>query len=56
MSDTATEDLKGTAKEMAGKLTGSDQMVKEGQAQQEKAEHAEKAAEAKQEQDQHSGS
>ncbi len=56
MSDHATEDLKGTAKEMAGKLTGSDEMVKEGQAQQEKAEHAEKAENAKDKQDAHSGS
>ncbi len=56
MSDNSTENLKGTAKEMAGKVTGSDEMVKEGQAQQEKAEHKEKADKAEKKQDAHSGS
>ncbi len=55
MSDPATEKAKGTAKEIAGKVTGSDEWVKEGQAQQEKADAEEKARRAKDEQDRHSG-
>ena len=55
MSDTTAENVKGTAKEIAGKLTGSDEMVKEGQAQQEKAAAQEKADRAAREQDAHSG-
>lgn len=43
MADNAAEELKGTAKEMAGKLLGDDDKVKEGQAQQERAEAAEDA-------------
>lgn len=43
MTDHETEDLKGTAKELAGKLVGDDDTVKEGQAQQERAEKAEEA-------------
>lgn len=48
--DTDAEKLKGTLKETAGKVTGSDEMVKEGQAQQDKASAQEdkKSAEAKQ--------
>ena len=56
MADNDAEDLKGTAKEMAGKLTGSDEMAKEGQAQQEKAEAEEKAEQAESKQEKHSGS
>ena len=41
--DHAAEELKGTAKELAGKLTGDDDKVKEGQAQQERADAAEDA-------------
>lgn len=41
--DNAAEDLKGTAKELAGKLLGDDDKVKEGQAQQERADAAEDA-------------
>lgn len=55
MSDNASEELKGKAKEMAGKITGSDEMVREGQAQQEKAEAKEKAEEAEARQERHSG-
>lgn len=43
MADNAAEELKGTAKELAGKLTGDDDKVKEGQAQQERADAAEEA-------------
>lgn len=50
------EKLKGTAKEIAGKVTGSDEWVREGQAQQDKAEAERRAEEAEQEQDRHSGS
>ena len=53
--DKAAEKAKGTAKEVAGKLTGSDELAKEGQAQQKKAEHEEKAEEAEREQERHSG-
>ena len=56
MSDRETEKLKGTAKEIAGKVTGSDEWVREGQAQQEKAEAEEEAERAEQQQDRHSGS
>ena len=55
MSDPKAENAKGTAKELAGKLTGSDEMVKEGQAQQEKATAQEKAEQAEREQDRRSG-
>ena len=55
MSDPNAENVKGTAKELAGKLTGSDEMVKEGQAQQKKAAAKRKAEEAEREQDRHSG-
>lgn len=55
MSDPTAENAKGTAKELAGKLTGSDEMVREGQAQQEKAEAEEKARQAEREQDRRSG-
>ena len=55
MSDNTAENIKGTAKEIAGKITGSDEMVKEGQAQQEKAAAQEEADRAAAEQDRHSG-
>ena len=55
MSDPEAEKVKGTAKEMAGKVTGSDEMVKEGQAQQERAEAEQKARRAEDEQARHSG-
>ena len=53
MSD--TEKIKGTAKEIAGKLTGSDELAREGQAQQKEAEHREKAEEARAEKESHQG-
>lgn len=56
MSDPDTEKAKGTAKEIAGKVTGSDEWAKEGQAQQDKAEAEKKADRAEDEQDRHSGS
>jgi uncharacterized protein YjbJ (UPF0337 family) len=56
MADNDAEKVKGTAKEVAGKVTGSDEMVKEGQSQQEKAEAREEAEQAEREQDEHSGS
>lgn len=40
---TTLEKLKGTAKEIAGKATGSDELAREGQAQQKKAQKAEEA-------------
>jgi uncharacterized protein YjbJ (UPF0337 family) len=49
MSDNAMENVKGTAKEVAGKATGSDELAREGQAQQDKAEAKEKATEAERE-------
>ena len=55
MSDTEAEKVKGTAKELAGKLTGSDEMVQEGQAQQKKAEAEREAEQAERQQDRHSG-
>ncbi|MBW3561781.1 MAG: hypothetical protein KY437_04720 [Actinobacteria bacterium] len=56
MSDDSTaEKAKGTAKEVAGKATGSDELANEGEAQQEKAEHEEEAKKAKQEQEKHQG-
>lgn len=55
-NDNALDQLKGTAKELAGKATGSDQMVKEGQAQQEKAEAREKAEQAENKEKAHQGS
>lgn len=48
MSD-PIEQAKGTAKEVAGKATGSDELAKEGQAQQDKEERKEEAAEAREE-------
>ena len=53
--DKSAEKAKGTAKEIAGKITGSDELAREGQAQQKKAEHEEKAEEAEREQERHSG-
>ncbi len=41
--DHETEKLKGTAKELAGKVIGDDDKVREGQAQQERADAAEDA-------------
>lgn len=55
MSDPATEKAKGTAKEIAGKVTGSDEWVREGQAQQDKAEAEDQARRARDRQDRHSG-
>ena len=55
VDDTDVEKLKGTAKEIAGKVTGSDEWVREGQAQQEKAEAKRKAEQAEDKQDRHSG-
>ena len=43
MADHDAEELKGTAKELAGKLVGDDEKVEEGQAQQERADAAEDA-------------
>lgn len=56
MSDTTTEKLKGTAKEAAGKLTGSDELANEGEAQQDKAEHREQAEKAEKKENAHQGS
>lgn len=53
--DTDAEKLKGKAKEIGGKLTGSDELAQEGQAQQEKAEAQEDKEAAEAEQDAHSG-
>lgn len=53
--DKATEELKGTAKEMAGKATGSDELAREGQAQQKKADAEKEAEQAEREQERHSG-
>lgn len=53
--DTDAEKLKGTAKEAAGKVTGSDELANEGEAQQEKAEAEEKKESAESKQDEHSG-
>ena len=55
VDDTDVEKLKGTAKEIAGKVTGSDEWVREGQAQQEKAEAKRKVEQAEDKQDRHSG-
>ncbi len=44
-TDTMMEKLKGSAKEIAGDLTGNEDLEKEGQAQQEKARKAEEADE-----------
>ena len=55
MADNDAEKRKGTAKEMAGKVTGSDEMVKEGQSQQEKADAEEQAEQAENKQEKHSG-
>lgn len=43
MSDPKAENVKGTAKELAGKVIGDDDKVREGQAQQERADAAEDA-------------
>lgn len=56
MTDESAEKLKGTAKEVAGKATGSDELANEGEAQQEKAEHEEEARKAEREQKKHQGS
>ncbi len=48
MSD-PIEKAKGTAKEVAGKVTGSDELAKEGEAQQGKEERKAEAEEARQE-------
>lgn len=56
MADNTGEELKGKAKEAVGKVTGSDEMAQEGEAQQEKAEAREKAQEASQKEDEHQGS
>ncbi|MDX1620122.1 MAG: hypothetical protein R3320_03970 [Nitriliruptorales bacterium] len=53
---TDEEKLKGTAKEVAGKATGSDELAEEGEAQQEKAEHKEEAEQAEQKEKAHQGS
>lgn len=55
MADHDSEKMKGTAKEMAGKVTGSDEMVREGQSQQEKADAEQRAEQAEQKQEKHSG-
>ncbi len=54
MSDHDMEKAKGTAKEVAGKVTGSDELAKEGQAQQDKAEAKQEAKDAERRQEQHS--
>lgn len=41
--ETVTEKVKGTAKEVAGKTTGSDELAREGEAQQKKAQKEEEA-------------
>lgn len=56
VDDKDVEKVKGTAKEIAGKVTGSDEWVREGQAQQEKAEAERRVEQAEEEQDRHSGS
>lgn len=48
MSD-PIEKAKGSAKEVAGKVTGSDELAREGQHQQKKEHKEEEAAEARQE-------
>lgn len=48
MSDPA-EKAKGTAKEIAGKATGSDELAREGEAQQKKEHKKEEATEAREE-------
>lgn len=48
------EKAKGTAKEVAGKVTGSDELANEGEAQQDKAEAKQQAENAEQRQEQHS--
>lgn len=50
---TDSEKAKGTAKEVAGKATGSDELANEGEAQQEKAEKQEEAAEAAEKEKEH---
>lgn len=54
MTDHDKEKMKGTAKEVAGKVTGSDELANEGEAQQDKAEAKEEAREAEARQDRHS--
>ncbi|MBW3663876.1 MAG: CsbD family protein [Actinobacteria bacterium] len=56
MSDQDADKMKGTAKEAVGKLTGSDELANEGEAQQEKAEHREEAEKAEQKEQEHQGS
>ena len=53
---TDAEKMMGTAKVVAGKATGRDELANEGEAQQEKAEHQEEAAKASQKEDAHQGS
>ncbi len=48
-SDNVVENLKGTAKEAIGKATGSDELAKEGEAQQKKAQKSEEAERLEQE-------
>ncbi len=55
MADNDAEKMKGTAKEMAGKVTGSDELAKEGESQQEKADAKEKAQREENKQEKHSG-
>ncbi len=43
MADSIKENIKGTAKEVAGQLSGDEDLEKEGEAQQEKARKAEEA-------------
>jgi uncharacterized protein YjbJ (UPF0337 family) len=56
MADNDSDKLKGKAKEMAGKATGSDEMANEGEAQQEKAEAREQAEQAENKEQGHQGS
>lgn len=47
--DNLGEKVKGVAKEVAAKVTGSDELAKEGEAQQKKAQNAEEAERLEQE-------
>lgn len=51
-ADSAIEDLKGTAKKVAGMVTGNEDLEGEGKAQREKAEAERKAAEAREQAEQ----
>lgn len=46
MADGTSDKVKGLAKEVAGKATGSDEWVREGQAQQEKGQKLDEAQQA----------